>query len=169
MKIFIITLMLTFAVSAGLSQKSAEQGKAKTTSEQSKAGYTCPMHPKVTSDKPGQCPECGMNLVANKMEVVKDGQMKGINATSEKINKAKSLLKSAKGDLAQAGKYNCCVEHPCDRCIIDHGSCSCGQAVKDGKPVCSDCYAGWERGEGIVKGVDKKKVKMDGHSHNPDH
>ena len=26
------------------------------------AQYTCPMHPSVTSDKPGQCPECGMNL-----------------------------------------------------------------------------------------------------------
>lgn len=26
--------------------------------------YTCPMHPEVVSDKPGQCPKCGMNLVA---------------------------------------------------------------------------------------------------------
>ncbi|HEY1490579.1 MAG TPA: efflux RND transporter periplasmic adaptor subunit, partial [Verrucomicrobiae bacterium] len=25
--------------------------------------YTCPMHPDVISDKPGQCPKCGMNLV----------------------------------------------------------------------------------------------------------
>jgi YHS domain-containing protein len=24
--------------------------------------YTCPMHPKVKSDKPGKCPECGMKL-----------------------------------------------------------------------------------------------------------
>ena len=22
--------------------------------------YTCPMHPEVTSDEPGHCPECGM-------------------------------------------------------------------------------------------------------------
>ncbi len=25
--------------------------------------YTCPMHPEVTSDKPGTCPKCGMALV----------------------------------------------------------------------------------------------------------
>jgi len=25
--------------------------------------YTCPMHPDVVSDNPGQCPKCGMNLV----------------------------------------------------------------------------------------------------------
>lgn len=24
--------------------------------------YTCSMHPEVTSDKPGKCPKCGMNL-----------------------------------------------------------------------------------------------------------
>ena len=25
--------------------------------------YTCPMHPEVRSDKPGQCPKCGMTLI----------------------------------------------------------------------------------------------------------
>lgn len=25
--------------------------------------YTCPMHPEITSDKPGRCPKCGMDLV----------------------------------------------------------------------------------------------------------
>jgi FtsP/CotA-like multicopper oxidase with cupredoxin domain len=26
--------------------------------------YTCPMHPEVTSDQPGRCPQCGMKLLA---------------------------------------------------------------------------------------------------------
>ena len=30
--------------------------------------YTCPMHPEVKQDAPGQCPECGMNLVKIKDE-----------------------------------------------------------------------------------------------------
>src|SRR3990167_859013 len=28
--------------------------------------YTCPMHPEVKQDKPGMCPECGMNLIPEK-------------------------------------------------------------------------------------------------------
>jgi Cu2+-exporting ATPase len=27
------------------------------------SSYTCPMHPNIKQDKPGKCPECGMNLV----------------------------------------------------------------------------------------------------------
>ena len=26
--------------------------------------YACPMHPEVTSDQPGRCPQCGMKLLA---------------------------------------------------------------------------------------------------------
>ena len=25
--------------------------------------YTCPMHPEVRQDRPGNCPKCGMKLV----------------------------------------------------------------------------------------------------------
>ena len=30
------------------------------------SAYTCPMHPEIVQDKPGMCPECGMNLVPTK-------------------------------------------------------------------------------------------------------
>lgn len=33
---------------------------------QSKVIYTCPMHPEVKSEKPGKCPDCGMDLVPMK-------------------------------------------------------------------------------------------------------
>jgi len=31
--------------------------------EENKTTYTCPMHPNIHKDRPGVCPECGMNLV----------------------------------------------------------------------------------------------------------
>lgn len=31
-----------------------------------KTVYECPMHPEVTSPKPGKCPKCGMNLTLKK-------------------------------------------------------------------------------------------------------
>ncbi|MHB1093920.1 MAG: heavy metal translocating P-type ATPase [Thiobacillus sp.] len=51
---------------------------APTAAPTSNATYTCPMHPKVRSDKPGTCPKCGMALelaappamVASKTEYV---------------------------------------------------------------------------------------------------
>ena len=30
--------------------------------------WTCPMHPEIISDKPGECPKCGMDLVPLKSE-----------------------------------------------------------------------------------------------------
>ena len=38
--------------------------------------YSCPMHPEVTSDKPGVCSKCGMNLTRSKKEQMKMEVMK---------------------------------------------------------------------------------------------
>lgn len=31
--------------------------------------YTCPMHPEIEKHEPGDCPECGMELVEKKAEM----------------------------------------------------------------------------------------------------
>lgn len=45
-------------------------------SHQEQKVYTCPMHPQIIRNEPGQCPICGMNLVA------KPGQGQNIQDTS---------------------------------------------------------------------------------------
>lgn len=35
---------------------------------QSRVEYTCPMHPEIVSDQPGNCPKCGMTLVPRETE-----------------------------------------------------------------------------------------------------
>lgn len=42
------------------------QTKPAKTPDKAKTVYTCPMHPDVTSNEPGKCPKCGMQLVAKK-------------------------------------------------------------------------------------------------------
>src|SRR3989344_1624762 len=37
-----------------------------TAREKEEVIYTCPMHPEIRQDKPGMCPECGMNLLPAK-------------------------------------------------------------------------------------------------------
>ena len=43
------------------SQPANPRSRSSTTKPAAKQLYTCPMHPDVISDKPGQCPKCGMN------------------------------------------------------------------------------------------------------------
>jgi transcription initiation factor IIE alpha subunit len=38
--------------------------------------FVCPMHPEVTSDKAGECPKCGMDLVEKKMDKKKMNKKK---------------------------------------------------------------------------------------------
>jgi len=54
-------LMLLAAVSIG-SYGLSKRPKAAATAAAKQAIYQCPMHPSYTSDKPGECPICGMTL-----------------------------------------------------------------------------------------------------------
>ncbi|MBI4419179.1 MAG: hypothetical protein HY563_10405 [Ignavibacteriales bacterium] len=133
--------------------------------QQEKDYYTCPMHAEVKSDEPGKCLECGMSLVqANKTkrpEEQKQGESASLSG-KDKALKAKQLLAEAKEELY----YNCCMKNPCDRCALDHQSCSCYSDLQKGEGICSDCYAGWQMGEGKdIKGITKKHVKPNFHRH----
>lgn len=47
---------------AGMAQPREPEIRAESTNVKV-TRYTCPMHPEVISDKPGECPQCGMDLV----------------------------------------------------------------------------------------------------------
>lgn len=52
-----------FSISCGeTSKKDAEAGAA--ASQTATATYSCPMHPDITSNQPGSCSQCGMDLEA---------------------------------------------------------------------------------------------------------
>jgi RND family efflux transporter MFP subunit len=54
------------AFSAGIWYRASTNGGAKASlSDPIVAHYICPMHPQYISDKPGNCPSCGMQLVAS--------------------------------------------------------------------------------------------------------
>lgn len=161
---FFLIMVVSF-VFISCSQKEDEQQRTATDKavsvEQTRASsYVCPMHPAVTSDQPGKCPKCGMDLVETAADQ-HGAEHESINAQTapEKIKAAKRLIADAKRELIRNGSYRCCIEDPCSQCALDHYNCPCRSDLKKGKPVCNECYAGWQRGEGIEEGIDPKSVK----------
>jgi protein SCO1/2 len=62
--IFCALLLCAPLALVGVSQTAqAQQATRRKTTTQAVA-YVCPMHPEVTSKRPGRCPKCGMNLKA---------------------------------------------------------------------------------------------------------
>jgi len=62
-RIVYLLIVVAFIGCKGNENKKAESTPADSTKTQKVASeYTCPMHPEIISDKPGQCPKCGMDL-----------------------------------------------------------------------------------------------------------
>jgi uncharacterized paraquat-inducible protein A len=68
-----------------------------------KMKYSCPMHPEVTSDKPGKCSKCGMDLIRSKKEQMKMEVMKLY--TSDKPGKCSKCGMDLKENKAGHSKH----------------------------------------------------------------
>ena len=64
--IFIMLLALSLTVTLASCSNPTPKSPAIESKAQEQIVYTCPMHSEIRSDKPGDCPKCGMELV--KME-----------------------------------------------------------------------------------------------------
>lgn len=109
-----------FTTSTVLAQ---EKEHSKMENEQmEKATYTCPMHAEVKSDKPGECPECGMALVEKKMDKMM------MKHDSTKMN-----MKHNKMDHSKMAKTYVCPM-PSEVTGDNAGECSkCGMALIEKK------------------------------------
>jgi len=92
-------------------------------------------------------------------------QAKPVLSADEHIAQAKEHISEAKLQLKKDGEYSCCISPSCDQCALDHQSCPCGDGVQKGNSVCSECYAGWQRGEGKFQDIDPEHVKTSVSSH----
>jgi Cu(I)/Ag(I) efflux system membrane fusion protein len=60
----VIVIMTITLITAASCQKAPKHSDHQAPgAEAASAHYTCPMHPQINSDRPGQCPICGMDLV----------------------------------------------------------------------------------------------------------
>ncbi|HEU5289196.1 MAG TPA: efflux RND transporter periplasmic adaptor subunit [Cyclobacteriaceae bacterium] len=92
-----LLIIVTLALFASCQKENAdnnntENNHAKEVSSGTK--YTCPMHPNVIQDGPGNCPVCGMDLVAKTAKttastddlMLSDSQIKLANITTQKVS-----------------------------------------------------------------------------------
>lgn len=76
MKKLIVLIVLVVNSIAIFAQTTKEAKHKMEDSTTPRAIYFCPMHPDVTSNKPGKCPKCGMDLTLSKKEQMKMDVMK---------------------------------------------------------------------------------------------
>ena len=131
-KMLMMAALTIFSV-AVFAQDSTKQ-KSKMKMEQMK--YSCPMHPEITSKKPGKCSKCGMDLTKSKKEQMKMEVMKMYSCpmhsdvTSDKPGKCSKCGMDLKE--LPAVVYACPMKCEGDKTYDKPGKCpKCGMNLKE--------------------------------------
>ncbi len=107
------------------------------------AKYTCPMHPEVTSDAPGNCPKCGMNLI-EAAEEHEDGPHDHATMAAHAPSASVSSEESPHAAHGSSAKYTCPM-HP--------------EVTSDAPGNCPKC------GMNLVKAEHAESGHAGGHDH----
>lgn len=92
------------------------------------SGYTCPMHPEVRQDEPGDCPKCGMHLVPD--DGVESGTPAEGHASHEQKEHRPSDGRYDRVPAGFTGTVYTCPMHPQVR-QTEMGSCPiCGMGLE---------------------------------------
>ncbi len=89
------------------------------------------------------------------MEMMKE---KMLNRPAAMMN-ADNSVQDQKTKAMQAGKYACCLKHPCDFCALKMGECPCGMNAAQDMPVCNECKGAWYAGDGAIPGKTPEQIK----------
>jgi len=75
--------------------KEVDKDTIPSSKQQLAVSYTCPMHPEIHSDKPGNCPKCGMKLVPEKPKSSTSGKEdhKGMQMDMKDTTAKKPVMK----------------------------------------------------------------------------
>jgi hypothetical protein len=112
---FILIAALVFATNAVLAQHDHEHSPSASASP-TQTLYTCPMHPEIVRNKPGQCPKCGMTLVPIKENKKRSTANASPARTAQRPKpKSEEHHHDANGNempMHQHGDHSAHMEHP---------------------------------------------------------
>lgn len=75
------------------------------------------------------------------------------------MKRCQTAIEEQKQTAMKAGKYICCLRHPCNFCAEHMGQCPCGKNVIADKPVCNECKGAWYAGDGAIPNKTPDQIK----------
>jgi hypothetical protein len=139
-------LILLVLVATGCTGKKEETVTRDTTSQ------TSPSLSGARKDSLAQHTVDSVKMIGQK----RDGLKPPPPAPVEELTRAQ--LSDYKKLLKEKGYYNCCIEPDCRMCVLELEECFCEKNVKKKRPVCGECYDGWQAGKGRIKGIKTEDV-----------